>query len=99
MIKGVAPFLVSTMYRPPNATIKYYNAMLDAIEKATGEDKHIYLFGDFNFDYVVNESLYNNPIYHIETLFNLKQLLDFPTRVTLLRLLILCSPPIPTYIL
>ena len=38
--------------------------------------------GDLNYNYKIDETLRNNPIYLIEILFSMKQMIDKPTRVT-----------------
>ena len=37
--------------------------------------------GDFNFNYILDETLSTNPIHYIETAYDMHQLLDQPTRV------------------
>lgn len=46
------------------------------------EDKEMIIFGDFNNDYKVNDSLIDNPLYVIECLFALTQIVTKPTRTT-----------------
>ena len=79
-IKGNKPFLINSLYRPPSAKVSYFYAMVEMTFK---EDKHVHSLGDFNIDYKMDESLQANPIFHIESLCNMKQLVDFPMRVTL----------------
>ena len=52
------------------------------IEKASNKELDMILLGDFNYDYVVNESLHANPVYYIETLYDMTQLITEKTRVT-----------------
>ena len=40
------------------------------------------LLGDLKYDYVVNESLHNNPVYYIETVCDMSQLIMEKARVT-----------------
>ena len=80
--KSKSPFLISCIYRPPSSNVEYYNGILDMIEKASFEDKHIFILGDLNYDYTINESLCNNPLHYIENLYGLSQLITKPTRVT-----------------
>jgi hypothetical protein len=74
--------LLSCIYRPPNASVEYLNDIIDTIEKACSEDKVLLLLGDMNIDYNIDENLFDNPIFKIESLFGLRQLVDSPTRVT-----------------
>ena len=37
--------------------------------------------GDLNFNYILDETLSTNPIYYIETAYDMHQLIDQPTRV------------------
>ena len=43
----------------------------------------ITLLGDLNHNYVFGERMFENPLYQLETLYNMKQLVDVPTRETL----------------
>jgi hypothetical protein len=74
--------LVSCIYRPPNSNPDYYDLIVDALEKAHSEDKDILLLGDLNYNYVIDENLHKNPIYMLETLFSMQQLISNPTRVS-----------------
>jgi hypothetical protein len=74
--------LVSCVYRPPNVSNEYLDGISDSIEKADAEDKYMSILGDLNINYVLDESLYENPVFMLENLFNLKQLIVSPTRVT-----------------
>ena len=53
------------------------------VEMTFKEDKHVHSLGDFNINNKMDESLQANSIFHIESLCNMKQLVDFPMRVTL----------------
>ena len=70
------------MYRPPTASVAYFNDMVDTIEKAHNTDKHMVILGDMNYNYVFDETMSENPICLLENMFLLKQLIDAPTRVT-----------------
>lgn len=74
-------FVVCCMYRPPGSSVEYYNAMIDELMHFR-KDHELLLLGDLNFDYKFDELLYSRPIYHIESLFGLTQLVLSPTRVT-----------------
>ena len=72
------------MYRPPTASVAYFNDMVDTIEKAHNTDKHMVILGYniMNYNYVFDETMSENPICLLENMFLLKQLIDTPTRVT-----------------
>ena len=82
-IPNSGPYLIGTMYRPPSARKEYYENMIENIELAASNNKEIILLGDLNFDYKLDESLSSNPVYWIEALFELTQLIEKPTRRTL----------------
>ena len=70
------------MYRPPSASHDYYK-IVENIELASMLNKEIVMFGDLNFNYIIDESLSSNPIHLIETLFQMSQMISEPTRRTL----------------
>ena len=70
------------MYRPPYTDSHYFKSILDSIEKVHMEDRDMILIGDLNIDYKLNETLSNNPNHHIESLFNMLQVIEEDTRVT-----------------
>ena len=74
--------LVTYVYRPPTASVAYFNDMVDTIEKAHNTDKHMVILGDMNYNYVFDETMSENPICLLDNMFLLKQLIDAPTRVT-----------------
>ena len=70
------------IYQPPSKGSSYFNDVLDMIQKASNKELDMILLGDFNYDNVVNESLHANPVYYIETLYDMTQLITEKTRVT-----------------
>ena len=50
-------------------------------ESARMTEYPIISLGDLNFYYVMNETLSTNPIYYIETVYEMRQLIDQPTWV------------------
>ena len=74
--------LVCSMYRPPSSDRDYYEKMSDSIESACLEDKIVVIIGDLNFNYIFDENLHRNPLYHIECSNGLKQLVNNYTRET-----------------
>lgn len=81
-LKSIGQVLISCMYREPNANDDYYDDMLDNIECALSHNENIIILGDLNYDYKIDENLCRNPLFYIESLYGLKQLIDSPTRVT-----------------
>ena len=76
------PVLCCSVYRPPSAGIDYYETLLDMLDKVTDEKKEFVLLGDLNFNYIIDETLCDNPVHHIETLYTAQQMVTDPTRVT-----------------
>ena len=79
--QGDSKYFVSCIYRPPSATKEYYERIVDMFESARMTEYPIISLGYLNFDYVVNETLSTNPIYYIETAYEMRQLINQPTRV------------------
>ena len=75
--------LIACIYRPPSAPASYYNHIVDTLERASSFDKFMIVLGDTNYNYEFNEDLYHNPIFMLENMFMLKQLILSPTRVTM----------------
>ena len=75
--------LISCLYRPPSSSQIYYSKIVDMYEKAQLDDFPIISMGDLNYDYKLDESLSNNPIYYIEMAYDLKQLIVQPTGETI----------------
>ena len=76
------PIFVCALYRPPSADTSYFERMLENMENVMADDNEIIVTGDFNFDYVLDETLANNPAHLLELLLNCTQLIQEPTRVT-----------------
>lgn len=76
------PIFVCTVYRPPSADDVYFENMLQTFENVISDDNDVVIVGDFNFDYVIDETLANNQAHYIELLLNCSQLIQVPTRVT-----------------
>ncbi len=74
--------LLCCLYRLPSASSGYYDNMLDMFDKAILENKGIVIIGDFNLNYIVDETLAINPVHYLENLYLMSQLIDTPTRVT-----------------
>ena len=77
------PVIIGCMYRPPDKGPDYFDNMTDTLEKATSDGKPVILLGDLNVDYLIDESLAQNPVKYLEDLFEMTQMVTEKTRVTL----------------
>ena len=73
------PFLVCTVYRPPNANTDWIDLFEDELSIAQTTGYEIILIGDFNIDYL---NCSNKKWLNLIQLFDLKQLVNSPTRIT-----------------
>ncbi len=80
---GKDKLILGTIYRPPDTDNRYYESMLDEIEKAKNINENVLLLGDLNFNYKIDETLSKNPIKYIEDIYDMRQLVNSPTRVTM----------------
>ena len=78
------PFIVATVYRPPNASLDFFDHLEKLIKDIDDENKEMYLLGDLNCDMLKEEQLCHTPIKKLNSyeLFQLTQLIDEPTRIT-----------------
>ena len=81
-IKSDESMIIGTAYRPPSAHVSYFNSLLDCIEQVKSLGDIFILCGDLNFNCHVDLSAANNSILYMESAYNLKQLVNEPTRVT-----------------
>ena len=79
--QGDIKYLISCTYRPPSATTEYYEKIVDMFECARMIGHPVISLGDLNFDYILGETLSINPIHYFETAYNMRQLIDQPTRM------------------
>ena len=75
--------LFSTIYRPPDSKVEYFNAIVDNIESASILGYDMVITGDLNINCMPYKCNDSNNIVKITKLFALTQLIDRPTRVTL----------------
>ena len=75
---------IGSLYRPPSSTSQYFEAIIEDIEKIMNLGHELVILGDFNFDCM--DPVKNKPAYEhvttLEDLFDLKQLITSPTRIT-----------------
>jgi hypothetical protein len=74
-------FVIGTIYRPPSSNNEYCEEIFNEIERLKSLYTNIVLLGDLNYDY--NEFSKSNPVYQIEDLFCMNQLVEEPTPETL----------------
>ena len=81
------PFIVTTVYRPPNASSDFFDHFEKLIKQIDDEDKEMYLMGDLNCDMLKKEKLSNNmptkKLNSVYELYQLSQLIDEATRITM----------------
>ena len=74
---------MSAIYRPPDKTKEYWDRILDQLEESLScIDAEIIVLGDLNHNYIFDANLYKNPIFQLEDLYDMKQLITEPTRCT-----------------
>ena len=80
------PFIVTTVYRPPNATSDFFDHFEKLIKQIDDENKEMYLLGDLNCDMLKKEALQNTStkkLNSLHELYQLFQLIEEPTRITM----------------
>ena len=80
------PFIVTTVYRPPNATSDFFDHLEKLIKQIDDENKEMYLLGDLNCDMLKKEALQNTSTKKLNSLYELYQLfqlIEEPTRITM----------------
>lgn len=73
------PFLICTVYRPPNVHADWIDLFEEELSLAQTTGYEIIIMGDFNIDFI---NCSNNKWLHLIELFDLKQLVNHPTRIT-----------------
>ena len=79
--QGDTKYLVSCIYKPPSATTEYYEKIVDMFECARMNEHPVISLCDLNFNYILDETWSTIPIHHIETAYDMHQLIDQPTRM------------------
>ena len=80
------PFIVTTVYRPPSASSKFFDYFEKLIKAIDNESKEMYILGGLNCDVMKADKDSNTPNKKIKSLYELyqlSQLIDKPTRVTM----------------
>ena len=101
---GGKKYKIASIYRPGDEPISQWDEILDQLEESLDvvSDGETVIFGDLNHNYEFNEDLYKNPIFQLEKMFDMKQLITEPTRTTeststLLDVIITSNPEINTH--
>jgi exonuclease III len=55
------PFIVTTIYRPPNATAEFFDHLVKLIKQTDDENKEMYILGDLNCNLLQEKPLLNIP--------------------------------------
>ena len=80
------PFLVTTVYRPPNASADFFEHFENLIKAIDDENKEFHILGDLNCDMLKtdgNENMQIKKIKSLYELYQLTQLIQEATRVTM----------------
>ena len=80
------PFLVTTIYQPPNATADFFDHLENLIKQNDGKNKEMYILDDLNCNLLEEKTLFNIPKQKLNSfyeLYQLSQLIKEPTRITL----------------
>ena len=80
------PFIVTTIYRPPNATAEFFDHLEKLIKQIDDENKEMYILGDLNCNLLQEKLLFNIPTKKLDSLYELyqlTQLINEPTRITI----------------
>ena len=80
------PFMVTTIYRPPNANAEFFEHLEKLIKQIDDENKEMYILGDLNCNLLEKKTIFNmqtNKLNSLYELYQLSQLINEPTRVTM----------------
>ena len=78
---GQSSFLLCYCYRPPSEAREWIDQFEACVEKSLLENKETLVLGDVNYN-ILDETPYVKPWLRMITGLNLKQVINFPTRVT-----------------
>ena len=68
------PFLITTVYRPPDSSSEFFDQFEKLIKTIDDEDKEMYILGDLNCDMLKTDKESNLPTKKIKSLYELYQL-------------------------
>ena len=78
-----SPYVIATVYRPPNATVETFDKIEHLIKLVDNEDKELYILGDINCDMFNELSHATKKLNSIIQLYQLSQIVNKPTRETI----------------
>ena len=78
-------FIVATWYRPPNSPFELFSDFESFVGKLDAEGKEYYIMGDLNCNILLSSlnNVNTQALLSITDVYNLKQLVNEPTRVTM----------------
>ena len=79
-------FLVSKVYRPPNAPPEFFDSLEKLVKTIDDENKEMYILGDLNCDMLRKDNEINTPTMTVKTLYEqyqLYQLINQATQITM----------------
>ena len=62
------PFIVTTIYRPPNATAEFFDHLEKLIKQIDDENKEMYILGNLNCNLLQEKPLFNIPTKKLDSL-------------------------------
>ena len=65
------PFIVTTIYHPPNATSEFFDHFEKLIKQIDNENKEMYILGDLNCNLLQERMLFNFPTNKLSSLYEL----------------------------
>ena len=70
--------LMGCLYRPPSATVEYWDLLKETVEAVLSSNKEhqLFLTGDFNIDILDNAHPQSRNLEYFQSLFNLKNYVD-----------------------
>ena len=80
------PFIVTTIYHPPNAISEFFDYFEKLIKLIDNENKEMYILGDLNCNLLEETMLFNLPTNKLNSLYELYQLtqsITEPIRITM----------------
>jgi len=79
VLQNIILFLLCTIYRPEGSTVPFWDNFYNSIEKALSYNPQVIIHGGINVDLL---SVSNHKLNEIMLLFNLRNVITEPTRVT-----------------
>ena len=80
-LMNTKPFLIGSVYRPPNACARWIKDFSNQVEKAASLAEEIHFLGDFNINLLSDDEQYRTWSHSFEA-YDIAQMVNEPTRVT-----------------